>query len=202
MLFCDLRGFTALTEKRLPFDTVFLLNRYFDVVGHAVEQSGGHMDKFVGDGALALFGLETDAATACHQALRAAARIRDGVAQLNSDYASELHSPLQIAISLHAGPAVVGRMGYGDAMTLTAIGDTVNAGSRLEGLAKELDAELVVSDDLARLAGVDVSAFEHRTLALRGRAAANQSLDRSRHWRYSLNFTFPFAAVRPKPAQR
>lgn len=169
VLFCDLRGFTALTEKRLPFDTVFLLNRYFDVVGQAVEQSGGHMDKFVGDGALALFGLETDAATACHQALRAAARIGDGVAQLNSDYASELHSPLQIAMSLHAGPAVVGRMGYGDAMTLTAIGDTVNAGSRLEGLAKELDAELVISEDLARLAGVAVSAFDQRTLALRGR---------------------------------
>lgn len=171
VLFCDLRGFTGLTERRLPFDTVFILNRYFAMVGEAVEDSGGHVDKFVGDGALALFGLAADPQTAARQALYAALRIREGIARLNADVASELDQPLRIAISLHAGPAIVGEMGYGQATSLTAVGDTINAASRLEGLAKSLDAELVVSEDLARLAGLDLSGRERFSVTVRGRAA-------------------------------
>lgn len=170
VLFCDLRGFTSFTERRLPFDTVFLLNRYFEAVGQAVEEAGGHIDKFVGDGALALFGLATDARTAARQAVDAALRVRAGVAELNAVYGSELEGPLQIAMSLHAGPAVVGEMGYGPAMSLTAVGDTLNTASRLEGLAKDLEAELVISGDLARLAGLDLAGIEQQTLHVRGRS--------------------------------
>ncbi|MGG2478792.1 adenylate/guanylate cyclase domain-containing protein, partial [Rhizobium sp. BR5] len=54
ILFCDLRNFTTLSEAKLPYDVVFLLNRYFTIVGQAVEQAGGHLDKFIGDGAMAL----------------------------------------------------------------------------------------------------------------------------------------------------
>jgi adenylate cyclase len=170
VMFCDLRGFTSLTEKRLPFDTVFLLNRYFEAVGLAVEDAGGYMDKFVGDGALALFGLSADPGTASRQAVDAALRVHAGVAELNATYASELDRPLQIAISLHAGPAVVGEMGYGPAMSLTAVGDTINTASRLEGLAKDREAELVISEDLARLAGLDLAGVEQQTLTVRGRS--------------------------------
>lgn len=169
VLFCDLRGFTSLTERRLPFDTVFLLNRYFEAVGQAVEEAGGHVDKFVGDGALALFGLSTGPDEAARQAVDAALRIRAGVADLNEAYASELDRPLRIAMSLHAGPAIVGQMGYGQATSLTAIGDTLNAASRLEELAKDLDAELVISDDLARRTTLDFAGHERRTLTIRGR---------------------------------
>jgi len=169
VLFCDLRGFTGLTERRLPFDTVFLLNRYFEAVGRAVEDAGGHVDKFVGDGALALFGLSTGPEQAARQAVDAALRIRAGVAELNDAYASELDRPLRIAMSLHAGPAIVGQMGYGQATSLTAIGDTLNAASRLEELAKDLDAELVISDDLARRTTLDFAGHERRTLTIRGR---------------------------------
>jgi adenylate cyclase len=171
VLFCDLRGFTSLTERRLPFDTVFLLNRYFEAVGRAVEEAGGHLDKFVGDGALALFGLSTDPEQASWQAVEAALRIRAGVADLNEAYSSELDRPLQLAMSLHAGPAIVGEMGYGQATSLTAIGDTLNAGSRLEELAKEMDAELVISDDLARRTTLDLDGHERQTLTIRGRIA-------------------------------
>ena len=72
-LFCDLRGFTQLSERKLPYDVVFLLNRYFAIVGETVDSSGGIVDKYIGDGAIALFGLETDFAHACRQALQAAA---------------------------------------------------------------------------------------------------------------------------------
>ncbi|WP_245444088.1 adenylate/guanylate cyclase domain-containing protein [Microvirga sp. KLBC 81] len=171
VLFCDLRGFTSLTERRLPFDTVFLLNRYFEVVGHAVDETGGHLDKFIGDGALALFGLSTDPEEASRQAVEAALRVRQGVADLNAAYGSELDEPLQIAMSLHAGPAIVGEMGYGNATNLTAVGDTLNAASRLEELAKELDAELVISDELARLAALRLVGYKRRTLTMRGRTA-------------------------------
>jgi adenylate cyclase len=149
---------------------VFILNRYFEAVGLAVEDAGGHMDKFIGDGALALFGLSTDPRTAARQAVDAALRVHAGVAELNAVYGSELDRPLQIAMSLHAGPAVVGEMGYGAAMNLTAVGDTINTASRLEGLAKDLEAELVVSDDLARLAGLDLTGVEQQTLTVRGRS--------------------------------
>ncbi|WP_414470925.1 adenylate/guanylate cyclase domain-containing protein [Microvirga sp. M2] len=171
VLFCDLRGFTSLAERRLPFDTVFILNRYFEVVGHAVEETGGHLDKFVGDGALALFGLGTDPEEASRQAFGAALRISQGVADLNAAYGSELDQPLRIVISLHVGPAIVGEMGYGRATNLTAVGDTLNTASRLEALAKDLDAELVVSDELAKRAKLDLAGSRRQTLTMRGRTA-------------------------------
>ncbi|NNC01203.1 adenylate/guanylate cyclase domain-containing protein, partial [Corallococcus exiguus] len=83
VLFCDLRGFTRLTERRLPFDTVFILNRYFEVVGRAIEDAGGHIDKFIGDGALALFGLSTAPEPAARAAFNAALRIAEGVRHLS-----------------------------------------------------------------------------------------------------------------------
>ncbi|MDG2571144.1 adenylate/guanylate cyclase domain-containing protein, partial [Vibrio parahaemolyticus] len=76
-----------------------------------------------------------------------------------------------IAMGLHPGPAIVGQMGYGQATSLTAVGDTINAASRLEGLAKELDVELVVSEDLATRAGLDLSSRDRQIVQIRGRAA-------------------------------
>lgn len=148
VLFCDLRDFTRIAEHRLPYDTVFLLNRYFEVVGEAVEGSGGVIDKFIGDGALAIFGLKTPLPEACRQALSAAARLSQGIRALNQTFEGELDQPLRLAIGLHAGPAIIGEMGYGQATSLTAVGDTINTASRLEGLAKEHDAELAVSAEL------------------------------------------------------
>ncbi|MCG7392762.1 adenylate/guanylate cyclase domain-containing protein [Microvirga sp. ACRRW] len=171
VLFCDLRGFTSLAEHHLPFDTVFILNRYFEMAGECVENAGGYIDKFIGDGVLALFGLKNAPQEAAKQAVDAALRIHAGLTLLNRQYASEFATPLKIAMSLHAGSAIVGEMGYGQATSLTAVGDTINAASRLEGLAKELDAELVISHDIAIRAGLDLSSRERRTVSIRGRAA-------------------------------
>jgi adenylate cyclase len=85
-LFCDLRGFTQLSERKLPYDVVFLLNRYFATVGEAVAGAGGVVDKFIGDGAIALFGLETDLPHACRQALQAAVKLGEGIAELNTSH--------------------------------------------------------------------------------------------------------------------
>ena len=101
----------------------------------------------------------------------AALRIKAALAHLNEEYESEFERPLRIAMSLHAGPAIVGQMGYGQATSLTAVGDTINAASRLEGLAKELDVELVISEDLATRAGLDLSDRDRQIVQIRGRAA-------------------------------
>lgn len=170
VLFCDIRSFTALADHRLPYDIVFLLNRYFAIVGKAVEQAGGRLDKFIGDGAMALFGLDTSTAEACRQALSASAAILAEVDRLSDELAAEIAAPLRVAIGIHAGPAIVGAMGYGGAMHVTAIGDTVNVASRLEAAAKEFDAAIVVSDAAVALSGLDLSAYEVREIPIRGSA--------------------------------
>jgi adenylate cyclase len=176
VLFCDLRDFTLLAQKQLPFDTVFLLNRYFETIGEAVEASGGVIDKFIGDGALALFGLNNSIEEACAQALTATARIAKGIDVLNRNFMSELDKPLRIAMGMHAGPAIIGQIGYGKASSLTAVGDTINAASRLEGFAKEYDAQLAVSADLVRYAGLTVDDRESYNISIRGRTGTLETL--------------------------
>ncbi|MBY5357121.1 adenylate/guanylate cyclase domain-containing protein [Rhizobium leguminosarum] len=170
VLFVDIRHFTTLTETRLPFDVVFLLNRYFAIIGKAVEQAGGRLDKFIGDGAMALFGLNTAPEEACRQALNAAGAIVAEVEKLAAELADELALPLRIAIGIHTGPAVVGTMGYGRVRSMTAIGDTVNVASRLESAAKEFEAAIVISEPVATLSGADLSGIESRDISVRGRA--------------------------------
>nr|WP_289852101.1 adenylate/guanylate cyclase domain-containing protein [Rhizobium sp. SSA_523] len=169
ILFCDIRNFTSLSESRLPFDIVFLLNRYFAVVGSAVEAAGGRVDKFIGDGAMALFGISEGMDEGCRQAVRAAAAIMDGVDELNRQMAQDLTVPLRVAIGIHAGSAVVGTLGYGQTRNLTAIGDTVNVASRMEATAKELDMPLVISEPVASCSGVDTTGADAREITVRGR---------------------------------
>ena len=90
VLFCDLRGFTSLSEGRLPYDTVFILNRYFKAMGEVIEGAGGRVDKFIGDGIMALFGLDCDAAAGSRAALAAARGMAQALELLNCDLAVEL----------------------------------------------------------------------------------------------------------------
>jgi adenylate cyclase len=170
VLFADLRRFTRLAEHRLPYDVVFFLNRYFEAVGGAVQRSGGVANQYTGDGVMALFGLETGPEQGCRQALIAAGEMVRSVAVLSEALAADLAEPLRIGIGIHTGPAVVGRMGYADAIYLTAVGDTVHVASRLEALTKEYDCELVVSEAVARRAGVPTVGLPRHELTLRNRA--------------------------------
>ncbi len=169
ILFADLRAFTRLSEQKLPYDVVFLLNRYFAEMGHAVEESGGRIDKFIGDGVMALFGLDRGVDAGCRDALQGARAMAERLAHLNEVLAHDLPEPLRIGIGIHVGPVIVGEMGYGTAMSVTAVGDTVNTASRLEGLTKTYGVELVVSDALARRAGVDLADAPAHEIEIRGR---------------------------------
>jgi adenylate cyclase len=172
ILFADLRGFTQLSEHKLPYDVVFMLNRYFAAMGQAVEQAGGHVDKFIGDGVMALFGADerTHVAGACRRALAAARAMSMALEALNKTLSHDLDRPLRIGIGIHAGPAIVGEMGYAGAVSLTAIGDAVNTASRLESLTKEFACELILSEDVAMHAGLDVAAYPIQETEIRGRS--------------------------------
>ena len=171
VLFADLRGFSMLSEHRLPYDVVFLLNRYFEAMGRAIEAAGGHVDKFVGDGVMALFGASGDAGDGARRALDAARRMAVALRELNDTLEAELGDPLRIGIGVHVGPAIVGEMGYGRATGLTAIGDTVNVASRIEALCKPFAAELLVSDRAAAAAGLDRQGIRVESTEIRGRSA-------------------------------
>lgn len=169
ILFADLRGFTALSEHKLPYDVVFILNRYFAAMGGAVEGAGGRIDKFIGDGVMALFGVDGGIDAGCQAALAAARAMGERLAELNRALAHDLPAPLRIGIGIHSGPVIVGELGYKAATSLTAVGDAVNAASRLEAMSKKLDVQLVLSEPVAARAGADLSAFPRQEIEVRGR---------------------------------
>ena len=170
VLFADLRAFTKFSESKLPYDVVFALNQYFRSMGQAVETAGGHLDKFIGDGVMALFGVESDLETGCRQALAAGAAMAEALDHLNHQLRHDLDEPLRMGIGIHAGATIVGEMGYGAATSVTAIGDTVNTASRLEAMTKEFAVQAIVSDYVGACAGADLTAYETREVTVRGRA--------------------------------
>jgi len=178
-LVVDMRGSTRLAERHLPFDTVFLVGRFLQAVGSAVTEAGGRPNQFLGDGMLALFGLDADPPVACRQALAAASRIAANLEELNGATAGESAGtpPLRFGIGVHGGTAIVGEMGYAPHTVLTALGDPVNVAHRLQELTKEYECELVVSDIVCRLAGpapFGSRRIPRREVAIRGRSAALQ----------------------------
>ena len=168
-MFVDMRGSTQLAEKRLPFDTVFIVNRFLGAVSQAVIESGGRPNQFVGDGMLALFGLSTTRQEACRQALRAAAMIAANVDELNKFLEHDLREPIRFGIGINGGEVIVGDIGYRDHMVFTALGDAVNVAARLQDMTKGLACEVVVSDEVRATAGLAADALPQHDVEIRGR---------------------------------
>jgi adenylate cyclase len=169
IMFADLRSFTQLSEQKLPYDLVFLLNRYFAEMGHAVEAAGGRIDKFIGDGVMALFGLDTGVEAGCREALAAARDMAERMEILNRALVHDISEPLRIGIGIHTGPAIVGEMGYGTAVSITAVGDSVNTASRIESLTKTYACQLVVSEAVVLRAGIGLADAPRHEIEIRGR---------------------------------
>ncbi|WP_208995916.1 adenylate/guanylate cyclase domain-containing protein [Pannonibacter tanglangensis] len=176
VMFVDLRGFTSLSEGRLPFDVVFILNRYVDSVVRVIRKHDGMIDKVMGDGIMALFGVESGMAAGSRSALAAIVDLADELKRVNRDLAAQLSAPLRIAVGLHGGAAILGRIGLdgrnGVASGLTALGDVVNVASRLEGVAKEQNALAAISLDVLTASGAALDPFlPLLKVPIRGRTA-------------------------------
>lgn len=169
ILFADIRAFTKLSESQLPYDTAFLLNRYFATMGKAIEEAGGHLDKFIGDGVMAIFGIDKPLQTGAKEAIIAAKLMSVRLAQLNETLVQDIEEPLRIGIGIHSGKAIVGNMGYNKAVGLTAIGDVVNTASRLESLTKEHKVQMIVSSETVQISQIDFFNQSAKNVSIRGR---------------------------------
>ncbi len=169
VMFADIRGFTARSEAKLPFDVVYLVNQFSSAMGGAIEKSGGKVDKFLGDGVMALFGTDSSPQEGCIAALKAAAEMLQALDTLNDKLSGDLDEPLKIGIGIHAGPVVLGEMGYGASRGLTAIGDTVNTASRLEAATKEQGVALCISASVAELSKMTLDKTTEHAIVLRGK---------------------------------
>jgi adenylate cyclase len=169
-MFVDMRGSTQLAEQRLPFDTVFIVNRFLAAVSQAVIECGGQPNQFVGDGELALFGLDVSPQTACRQALKAAAMIAANIAELNQFLSHDLREPIRFGLGIHGGEVIIGDIGYRDHMVFTALGDAVNVAARLQDMTKTLTCEAIISEEVRITAGLSDDSLPAQEVSIRGRS--------------------------------
>lgn len=175
IMFIDLRGSTTLGEAKLPYDVLFILNRFFGEMKDALEATNGHYAQFTGDGLMALYGLYADdPAQGAADALRGAREMLMRLDQLNHKLKGELPQPLRIGIGIHYAEAIVGAMGPPKAQTITAIGDTANTAARLESLTKEYGCSLVVSRRAAEAARLDVAGQKLHEAPVKGKVNSVQ----------------------------
>jgi len=161
VLFVDVRGSTTIAEELPPGEYSKLLARFYGVAAEAIDEHNGIVDKFVGDGALALF---IPGFAGSEHAAAAISAARDLMDRTGSDGPDPW---VPIGIGIHTGQSFVGSVGEGDALDFTALGDTVNVASRLTGLAAA--GETLVSAGAAEAGHLETARLERRTLELRGR---------------------------------
>lgn len=172
VLFADLRAFTRFAETKLPYDVVFVMNQYCRYMGEAVEQNGGRLDKFIGDGVMALFGIDSDPETGAREALATARSMSLALDHMNEALRSDLEQPMRLGIGIHVGDVILGEMGYRSVVSFTAIGDPVNTASRLEKANKDYGSQLVFSAETAATAGLDMGDARPMDITLPGRDQA------------------------------
>lgn len=151
VLFADIRGFTALSEKANPEKVVGLLNRYFSVMTDIIFEHGGTLDKYIGDGLMAIFGAPTAGEEDALNAVKAAVTMQKRLTQLNAELYAEGYGTVSIGIGLHTGEATIGYIGSNKRSEYTAIGDTVNLASRLESNAS--GGQILMSEATAAASG-------------------------------------------------
>jgi adenylate cyclase len=166
VMFADIRGFTAAARTRTPQQVVDRLDAAFAILVEIVDRNGGIVNKFLGDGFLALFGAPLDDADAPRRAVTAAREMLAAIEQDNirSDW------PLRIGIGLHFGQVVAGSVGSPRRKEYTVIGDTVNLASRIEGLNKQFGSQLLISDAVQQAIGQDADAIPLGEVPIRGYA--------------------------------
>ena len=168
VLIADVRNFTAMSERLPPEDLVRGLNSYFEKMLEAIYAHRGTLDKFLGDGLLAVFGAPLDDAEHQKMAIFAAEAMLKAARRLRAEIRVRHKVDWRIGIGVHTGWAVVGNVGSEMRMEYTAIGDTVNAASRIEGLNKEYHTEFLASEAVVDAVGDCFKFLEVDAVQLRG----------------------------------
>lgn len=168
VLFSDIRGFTTLSESRTPGEVVTLLNRYFDLQVAAIFEQGGTLDKFIGDAIMAFWNAPIHVPDHAERAVRAALGMSRALEGFKQEI-GELGEQFEIGIGIHTGPAVVGFLGSSQRLDYTAIGDTVNLSSRIEGQTKGV-ARILVSEATRMACGNVFEFIDHGEVAVKGRS--------------------------------
>ncbi len=167
IFFSDIQGFTSISESLSPYDVMYLLNRYFVQAGEIIERNGGYIDKFVGDGMMAIFGVDGQE-DAPIRAVNAALQTLAAVDRMKPFVAAMYEAEFDIRIGLHYGEAVLGSVGSLGHERLTAIGDVVNVASRVEEANKEAGTRLLISEALHGIVEEDVDVLDFVRIRLRG----------------------------------
>lgn len=174
ILFTDLRGSTALAERATPEQTVATVNAYLRAMARAVIDEGAILDKFTGDGLMAIFGAMSDAQSGAQAAARAALRIRADVAAINAERAARGEPQVGYGVGINTGEVVLGAVGLPERSDYTAMGDTVNTAARMESLTKELGTDVVISHVTAAYLEGSVPLRHLGEASVKGKAAPLQ----------------------------
>jgi len=146
VLFCDIRSFTAMSEKMEAAEVVSLLNKYFTALGKCITSHHGIINKYIGDAIMAIFGAPVKSENSAKDAYEAALDMRKALLEVNRDFEKEGLPEVRFGIGIHTGPVFAGTIGAANRMEYTVIGDTVNTASRLESLCKTYKTDLLISE--------------------------------------------------------
>jgi adenylate cyclase len=173
VLFADLRGFTSFAESLLPYDVIHVLNRFYALAEGVMERSGGAIATYMGDGFMALFGMDSGKTPAL-RAVQAGLDLIEAVKDWRG-YLEMLHGrALEVTVGVHTGRAVVGSLGAGPSRIVTAVGDVVNTAARIEQANRAFGTHLLVSSEVARLLGDRLVAVSMPPIALAGKSGLHE----------------------------
>jgi adenylate cyclase len=168
-LFSDIRSFCTIAETMPPKQLLSFLNEYFSGMVESVMANQGVVDKFIGDAVMAVFGAPVPRPEDAHNAVKAALDMRRRLAAMNADFRARGLPTIRIGVGLHTGHVVAGNIGHVERMDYTVIGDAVNLASRLESLTKELDSDIILSEDTYRVVQDHVQAEPLERVTVKGR---------------------------------
>jgi class 3 adenylate cyclase len=172
VMFCDIRGFTSITEQQSPEETIELLNTFYTLMFDAITGAGGVVNQMVGDGLMSIFGAPLALADPCGSALRAAREMIELIAMLNVEREAGGKVPLKIGIGIATGAMIAGYTGTHDRATYTCIGDAVNLAARLEAHTKVAGRPILVDGATADAASQGFTLEPLGEVALKGKSAA------------------------------
>lgn len=169
ILFSDIRGFTPFAESLLPYDVIHVLNRYFDTVGKVITAHGGFINNYMGDGIMALFGVDGQPDAAL-RAVQAGVGMLDELEGMKPYLLSTYGKVFDIGVGIHYGEAVVGPIGASGMKVMTAIGDSVNFASRIESANKDAGTRLLISEDTYETVRAAVTIGKQTRVSVKGKS--------------------------------